>query len=172
MPKSPFRVGRSRAGLGLFAVKPFKKGAHVVAYRGRRISNAEAEKREARGARYMFEINSRWTLDGSSRWNKARYVNHSCRPNVEALQRGRAIVYKARRKIAPGDEITVDYGKDYFDSYITRSRCRCAKCIERRNARRRELRQKRKRADRKLARARRLRRSSSAKARASRRPDR
>jgi uncharacterized protein len=159
VPKPSYRVGRSSAGLGLFALKPYKKRAYVVAYRGRRISNAEAEKLELRDARYMFEINSRWTINGSSRWNKARYVNHSCRPNVEAIQRGHAIVYKARRKIAPGDEITVDYGKDYFESYITRSRCRCVKCKERRNARQKELRQKQKRAERKRARARKLRRS-------------
>ena len=134
MPKPPYRVGRSSAGLGLFAAKPFKKGAYVVAYRGRRIPDAEAEKREMRNARYIFEINSRWSIDGASRRNTARYVNHSCRPNVEAAARkGHPIVYVARRKIKPGEEITVDYGKDYFESYITASRCRCVKCKEKRN---------------------------------------
>ena len=64
----------------------------------------------------MFEINSRWTIDGSSRRNVARYVNHSCRPNVEAIERrGGVIVYVARRRIKPDEEITVDYGRDYFD---------------------------------------------------------
>jgi len=80
----PYRVGRSRTGLGLFATTPIKKGAFIIAYRGRRITNAQAEKLEARGSRYMFEINSRWTIDGSSRRNIARYANHSCRPNAES----------------------------------------------------------------------------------------
>jgi uncharacterized protein len=140
--KRPYRIGRSSCGLGLFASRSFKKREYIVTYRGRRVSHAEADALEARGSRYMFEINSRWTIDGSKRWNVARYVNHSCRPNAEAVQRkGPIIVYVARRKIKPGEEITVDYGKDYFDRFITKSRCCCIKCKERR----REQRAKRRR---------------------------
>jgi SET domain-containing protein len=135
VPKRPYRVGRSRAGLGLFASKPFRKREYIVTYRGRRIRSKEADRLEARGSRYMFEINSRWTIDGSKRWNVARYVNHSCRPNAEAVERkGPRIVYVARRRIKPGEEITVDYGKDYFAAFIGKSRCRCDKCRERRAA--------------------------------------
>jgi len=131
VPKSSYRIGRSKAGLGLFATRPFRKRQYIVTYRGRRIRNAEADKLEARGSRYMFEINSRWTIDGSRRWNKARYVNHSCRPNAEAIERrGPIIVYVARRRIKPGEEITVDYGKDYFSAFIGKSRCQCVKCRE------------------------------------------
>ena len=49
-----------------------KKGAFIVAYRGRLLTHAQAAKLEARGNRYMFEISSRWTVDGSSRRNIAR----------------------------------------------------------------------------------------------------
>jgi SET domain-containing protein len=141
MPQRPLRVGLASAGLGLFATKPFKKGEFIVRYLGQRVTDAESERREARGARYMFEINSFWAIDGSSRRNIARYVNHSCRPNAEALERRRhRIVYVARRRIKPDEEITVDYGKDYFDSYIKKSGCRCAKCREKKNERRRKRR--------------------------------
>jgi len=139
--KRPYRIGHSSSGLGLFAAKPFKKREYIVTYRGRRIRSAQADALEAKGSRYMFEINSRWTIDGSKRWNVARYVNHSCRPNAEAVERkGPTIVYIARRKIKPEEEITVDYGKDYFDTFITKSRCRCVKCKERRNEQRAKLR--------------------------------
>jgi SET domain-containing protein len=137
VPKSRFRIGRSKTGFGLFANKAFRKREYIVAYRGRRITNDEADRLEARGSRYMFEVNSRWTIDGSSRFNKARYVNHSCRPNAEAIGRGRGIVYIARKRIKPDEEITVDYGKNYFDAYIKKSGCRCEKCHERRYERRR-----------------------------------
>jgi SET domain-containing protein len=131
----------------MFAVKPFKKREYVATYRGRKIANAEADRLEARGSRYMFEINTRWTIDGSSRRNHARYVNHSCRPNVEAIERkGGVIVYVTRRRIKPEEEITVDYGKDYFDSFITKSRCQCEKCRERRAERQSQYRAKVKRA--------------------------
>src|SRR5260370_41132932 len=84
MPRKPFRVGRSNTGLGLFATALIEKGAFIVEYKGRRIPTREAQECETRyGSKYMFEINSRWTLDGSSRSNLARYLNHSCRPNGE-----------------------------------------------------------------------------------------
>ena len=64
--RKPYRVGRSRTGLGLFATAPIAKGAFIIEYKGRRITNAQAEELEARGSRYMYELNSRWTVDGSS----------------------------------------------------------------------------------------------------------
>ena len=152
VPNRKYRIGRSKTGLGLYAIKPFRKREYIVTYRGRRLRNPDADKLEARGSRYMFEINSRWTIDGSSRWNVARYVNHSCRPNAEAIERrGPIIVYCARRKIKPDEEITVDYGKDYFSAFIGKSRCRCIKCMERRAAAQAKRRAKIKRAERKRA---------------------
>ena len=127
-----YRVGRAQTGLGLFATVPIRKGAFIVAYRGRRITHAEAERREARGARYMFELNSRWTIDGSSRRNVARYANHACRPNAEsALSKGRLIL-RAIKAIEAGEEITHDYGEEYFDLFIKPAGCRCSHCRARR----------------------------------------
>jgi SET domain-containing protein len=147
VPVRKYRIARSRTGLGLFASKPYRKREYVVTYRGRKIANDEADRLEARGSRYMFEVNSRWTIDGSSRRNTARYVNHSCRPNVEAIERkGGVIVYVSRRRIKPEEEITVDYGKDYFEAFITKSRCLCPKCRERRAERQSKYRAKVKRA--------------------------
>ncbi len=130
----PFRVGRARTGLGLFATQPIPKGAFIVAYRGVRIRHAEADRREARGARYIFELNRRWSIDGSNRRNLARYANHSCRPNAEsALSKGKLIL-RAIRRIMAGDEITYDYGKEYFDLFIRPAGCQCVKCRHRRSA--------------------------------------
>ena len=162
MPHRKYRIGRSRTGLGLYAAKPFKKREYIVTYRGRRIRSAEADRLEARGSRYMFEINTRWTIDGSKRWNVARYVNHSCRPNAEAIERrGPTIVYVARRRIKPEEEITVDYGKDYFAAFIGKSRCRCLKCKERRAGEHARRRAGLKRAARKRLRQRRQRRAAA-----------
>ncbi len=120
------------------------------------------ERLEARGSRYMFEVNSRWTIAGSKRWNTARYVNHSCRPNAEPIERrGLKIVYVARRKIKPDEEITVDYGVDYFDAFIGKSRRQCIKCRERRAERQAKYRAKVKRAARKRANLRREKRAAS-----------
>ena len=121
------RVGRSATGLGLFATKPIKRGDYIATYRGRRITAEESARREARGAKYMFELNSRWTIDGSPRWNLARYINHSCEPNAKPVGRNGGIVVVALRRIEPGEEITYDYGEEYFDLFF-KTNCRCAAC--------------------------------------------
>src|ERR1700681_1867147 len=140
MSSRSFRIGRSATGLGLFATKPIKRGIYIAAYRGRRISTEESDRREARGARYMFEIKSRWTIDGSPRWNLARYINHSCRPNAKPVGRNGGIVIVASRRIEPGEEITYDYGREYFD-YFFKNDCRCSACSAKksRSARRRRI---------------------------------
>jgi uncharacterized protein len=133
MSRRPFRIGRAKTGLGLFATKPVKKGAFIVRYSGRVIPNEEAERREARGARFMYELNKKFTLDGSSRRNIGRYANHSCRPNAETVIYRRQVRIKAMRNIKAGDEITYHYGKDYYDSYIGKARCKCVTCTLRRS---------------------------------------
>jgi SET domain-containing protein len=126
------RIGRSPTGLGLFAAKPIAKRAYIATYRGKRIPTPEAHRREREGkAKYMFELNARWTIDGSSRRNLGRYINHACRPNCEAVLRKGHLIFVALRNIAPGEEITLDYGKEYFDLFIAPLGCRCATCAKR-----------------------------------------
>ena len=102
--KRLFRIGRSRTGLGLFATEEIPKRAFIVEYKGRRIRNAEAEKLETRGNRYLYEINSRWTIDGTTRKNIGRYANHSCRPNAEMHIAARARSYSELSR--PSDRAT------------------------------------------------------------------
>jgi uncharacterized protein len=146
MPRKLYRVARSRTGLGLFATKPIKKRTIIVEYKGRRVTNEEADRLEARGSRYMYELNSRWTVDGSTRSNVARYANHSCRPNAESDvirgpraqgRKGGMVIIRAIRNIKPGDEITYDYGRDYFNGFLKPIGCKCDKCIEKRREERR-----------------------------------
>jgi SET domain-containing protein len=67
--RRPFRVGRSKTGLGLFATKLIPKGSFIVRYAGRKLPNRIADELDTK---YLFEINSRWTIDGSPRSNIAR----------------------------------------------------------------------------------------------------
>jgi SET domain-containing protein len=127
----PYRVGRGRTGLGLFATAPITAGAFILEYRGRHITHAQAARREARGARYIFEINARWSIDGSTRRNIGRYANHSCRPNAESDLVGGKVILRAIRAIEAGEEITYDYGEEYVALFIAPRGCRCAKCARR-----------------------------------------
>jgi uncharacterized protein len=142
MPSRSFRVGRSRTGLGLFAVRPIAKKQYIVTYSGKWITTEEARERERLGnPKYFFEVNSRWTIDGTTRRNLGRYANHSCKPNAEAVLRKGKIVLLSLKAIAPGDEITYDYGEDYFDYYFKKAGCRCIACAvkaQRRRSRRKK----------------------------------
>jgi SET domain-containing protein len=128
MSSRRFRIGRAATGLGLFAIRPIKRSAYIATYRGPRLTTEEADRREARGARYMFELNSRWTIDGSARYNVARYINHSCWPNATPIIRKGKITIVALRKIAPGEEITYSYGEEYLEYFLQSGGCHCAAC--------------------------------------------
>jgi hypothetical protein len=90
----------------------------------------------ARGASYIFELNGRWSIDGSPRRNVARYINHSCRPNAKPVHRNGGILIVALHRIEPGEEITYDYGREYLNYFLDNGGCRCAAC--RKAARRRK----------------------------------
>jgi SET domain-containing protein len=128
-PSRHLRIGRSKAGLGLFARVAIKKGQFIVRYSGRKL---RAEAADELGNRYLFEINSHWTIDGSSRKNRARYINHSCRPNAETYFVKHVIKIRAIKNIKPGDEITYHYGRDYFDRFIKAAGCKCMACKKKR----------------------------------------
>jgi SET domain-containing protein len=136
-PSRHLQIGRSKAGLGLFARVAIKKGQFIVRYSGRKITTEVADQLDTR---YLFEVNSRWTIDGASRRNRARYINHSCRPNAEVYFVKHVIKIRAIKNIKPGDEITYHYGRDYFDSFIKAVGCRCKACAKKRAQKRAEMR--------------------------------
>ncbi len=120
-----FRVGRSRTGLGLYTLSPINKGACVIEYIGRDVTEKEVE---ASRSKYLFEVSKTRTIDGAPRWNTARYINHSCRPNCEVdIWRGHIYIL-AKRNIKPGEELNYNYGKDYLDTFIRPKGCKCMKC--------------------------------------------
>jgi uncharacterized protein len=143
----PYRVGRSKTGLGLFATKPIKKGARIIRYFGPILDCRKPEQDEIEN-KYLFELNGRWTIDGSVRKNVARYINHSCRPNAESdvRPRERKVYIRAIKNIEAGDEINYDYGTDYFKAYLKPIGCRCDACEAKRKKQRAELRAERTRA--------------------------
>lgn len=125
--KTPkYVIKRSATGLGLFAAELIPAGRRIVEYTGKLITNEEVERRK-RG-KYFFGLDDKYSIDGSERGNVARYINHSCRPNADAFVTGRRIWIWSKREIRAGEEITYDYGKEYFDDHIRPVGCKCAKC--------------------------------------------
>jgi len=120
-------VKRSFAGLGLFTKEPIKKGDFIIEYTGTRLTTAQSNKK---GGKYLFIVNKSTVLDGFRRDNLARYANHCCKPNSEIdVKHGRILLF-ARRAIRAGEEITYDYGDEYFDEIIKPKGCLCAACTQ------------------------------------------
>lgn len=145
MPPRPFRLGRARTGLGIFATRPIKKNLRIAEYKGQLLNLKDAERAEARGNRYLYEVTKNWTIDGKTRGNIARYFNHSCNPNAESYNIGKRVFIRTIKNIEPGDEIVYDYGTDYLKNVIGLSNCQCSRCRRRRAKRAKELRHKRER---------------------------
>lgn len=134
------RLARSGLhGIGVFARDFIPAGERVLEYVGERITKAEARRREeARRGRaaagadacvYIFELNRRFDLDGDVPGNPARRINHSCAPNCEAQSDGRRVWIVAQRDLAPGEELTYDYGFRVSDARRHPCRCGAPECV-------------------------------------------
>jgi SET domain-containing protein len=120
---SKLDVKRTATGLGLFALKHIPARKKIIEYIGPIVTNAEVEET---GGKYFFELDEERSIDGSSRKNIARYINHSCEPNAKGFTNGKKIWIWSLRAIQAGEEITIDYGQDYMDTHI--KRCKCESC--------------------------------------------
>ena len=117
------KVKRGLAGLGLFAQESIKKGELIIEYIGNILNKEESE--AIKSNQYLFEINRNKTIDGSVRWNIARYCNHACDGNAESeITKGRILI-RAVKNIKEGDEIVYDYGEEFVNEFIAAKGCRC-----------------------------------------------
>jgi uncharacterized protein len=106
-------------GKGVFASVPIFAGQQIIEYKGERICWDTALERAASkgypiGHTYFFSLADGRVIDGASRGNAARFINHSCEPNCEPLEHddGRVFIY-ALRDIEPGEELSYYYALIY-----------------------------------------------------------
>jgi SET domain-containing protein len=111
----PFTVRRSAIqGRGAFATRPIAAGTRLVEYTGERITPAEADRRypddaPGRHHTFLFAIDDEVVIDAAFGGNSARFINHSCDPNCDAVIDGARIFIEAIRDIAIGEELAYDY---------------------------------------------------------------
>jgi SET domain-containing protein len=110
-------------GQGAFAAEPIPPRLKIGEIRGESISVAEARIRATRHERIMIvELSAKKAIDFSKSSDPMRYTNHSCRPNARLVIRNGRVEFYAVRAIAPGEEITVDYGETHHEGKLA---CRC-----------------------------------------------
>jgi hypothetical protein len=101
-------------GRGVFATRPIGAGEFIFDYRGERITWNEAVERHPRDPSqpnhtFYFDIGDGFVIDGAVGGNSARWINHSCAPNCEAVDDGRRIRIRAIRDISAAEELGIDY---------------------------------------------------------------
>ena len=110
-------------GQGVFAAEPIAAYRKIGEIRGESVSVDDARIRATRHERIMIvEVSARRAIDFSKSADPMRYTNHSCTPNARlCIAQGRVEFY-ALRRIAPGEEVTVNYGETHHAGQLT---CRC-----------------------------------------------
>ena len=143
MPKAtPLpKILRKRSKLhgdGVFAVEPINKNKRIIDYAGELITNKQSESREDRylkkGCIWVFRVNRNWSRDANVGGNDARFINHSCTPNCEIEYYRSSIFILAKRSIERDEELTYDYGEEYFDEHIKPKGCRCTACAKKKRS--------------------------------------
>jgi SET domain-containing protein len=119
------RVGRSRTGLGVFAEEAIPRGACVLEYKGRALSDDEQHNKNGK---YFFETGKNTMIDGNVPNNPAKYINHACKPNCEIDLKNKRVYIFAAKNIKAGEELNYDYDTEYFDEFIKPIGCKCPSC--------------------------------------------
>lgn len=145
MPKKKQKKIEARVssihGNGVFAAEDIAKGERVIRYKGELRTHDEVDEEygdlEENGHTFLFTLNDDYVIDGNRRANIARWINHSCDPNCEAVveedDKGRShrdkVFIEAIRDIAAGEELTYNYGIVLDERHTPRLKklwgCRC-----------------------------------------------
>jgi SET domain-containing protein len=121
-------------GTGAFAIRNIKKGTRIIEYLGQRISWRTADKRYdddkmGRHHTFLFTVDDKVVIDGAVNGNAARFLNHSCDGNCEAVTDRKRIFIEARKNIKAGEELLYDYQYERTDEHTEEDEkfyaCRC-----------------------------------------------
>jgi uncharacterized protein len=121
-------------GTGAFATRTIKKGTRIIEYLGQRISWRTADKRYDdekmnRHHTFLFTVDDKTCIDAAVNGNDARFINHSCDPNCEAITDRKRIFIDAKKTIPAGTELVYDYQYERSDDHTAEDekfyQCRC-----------------------------------------------
>ncbi|SDD27755.1 SET domain-containing protein [Paraburkholderia lycopersici] len=120
-------------GKGVFALLALSAGERIFEYKGLVTTWREATRyyarREDTGHTFLFGLSNGRVIDGGRGGNGARWLNHACAANCEAVEEAGRVYIEATRIIKPGEELFIDYAlevppkarSDAFRDYA----CRC-----------------------------------------------
>jgi SET domain-containing protein len=118
-PTGRIEVRESRVhGLGVYARQFVSAGTRIIEYTGQRLSWEDAPNDDSNPHTFNFGLESGDVINAELGGNDARWLNHSCDPNCEAIEEDDRIFIYALRDIEPGEELFYDYAME-IDEPIT-----------------------------------------------------
>jgi SET domain-containing protein len=137
----PFKVRRSGIqGMGVFATRRIPKGTRLIEYTGERLTDAESDARypeddeSGNHHTFLFSIGDDIVIDAAVGGNDARWINHSCDPNCDAVIEDERLWIETIRDVKPGEELAYDYAYELEERHSPAAKrrypCRCgsSKC--------------------------------------------
>jgi SET domain-containing protein len=134
-PNPYFEVRQSKIqGKGAFALRDIRKGTRLIEYLGQRITWRTADRRYddekmGRHHTFLFTVDDKTVIDAAVNGNDARFLNHSCDGNCEAITDRKRIFLEARKSIKAGEELLYDYQYERTDDHTEEDEkfyaCRC-----------------------------------------------
>ncbi|XP_046738026.1 histone-lysine N-methyltransferase EHMT2 isoform X1 [Diprion similis] len=131
-----FQLFRTKGkGWGLRTLRFILKGTYVCEYVGEIISDSEADHREDDS--YLFDLDNRdgetYCIDARRYGNLARFINHSCAPNLLPVRvfvehqdlHFPRIAFFANRDIDADEELGFDYGEKFWIIKCKSFTCTC-----------------------------------------------
>jgi SET domain-containing protein len=121
-------------GLGAFATRPIARGMRLIEYAGERLTPAESDARypDVPGERhhtFLFQIDDDIVIDAAVDGNEARFINHSCEPNCDAVVEDGKIWIETIRDIQSGEELAYDYAYELEERHTPAAKrrfpCHC-----------------------------------------------
>ena len=121
-------------GLGAFATRHIPPGVRLIEYAGERLTPTQAEARypEVHGERhhtFLFAIDDDVVVDAAVQGNAARFINHSCDPNCDAIIDDGRIWIESITDIVTGEELAYDYAYILDERHTPAAKkrfpCRC-----------------------------------------------
>jgi SET domain-containing protein len=101
-------------GRGVFALMEIPRGTRLIEYTGQRMSHKEADRRygalhDGSAHTMLFAATDEVVIDATQWGSSARWINHSCAPNCEAIEDEGRVFIETRRKVRAGEELAYDY---------------------------------------------------------------
>ena len=125
-PGGALDVRPVRNGRGIVALQPFRKGALICEITGKLVTADDVWRyweTDERLGENCFRYDDDRYIDPDGRIGA--FANHSCNPNSGIVKRGRRLLLKAIRPIAPGDEVTHDYSTLLGADDVWKMGCNC-----------------------------------------------